>query len=73
VSEVRDLIVVRQQLRKGIRVRLNEAGMQQTNVLKNRSGVIVGFTRDRQACRVRWDGRRVAQPWFFEYLIPDPR
>lgn len=57
----------------GLRVRLNEAGMRQTNVRKNRSGIVVGYTRDGAACRVLWDGHRVPQPWFFEYLIPDPR
>jgi hypothetical protein len=58
---------------KGSRVRLNDDGMQQTHVLKNRSGVVTGYGHDGETIYVRWDDHRAPQPWFCAHLIPDPR
>lgn len=47
--------------------------MQQTHVLKNRSGLVVGHGRDGETVWVLWDDHRRRQPWLREFLIPDPR
>lgn len=58
---------------KVMRVRLNEKGMEAVAVLKNRSGVVVGHTRDGAACLVRWDGRKRPTAWLHDFLTEDPR
>lgn len=57
----------------GTRVRPNEVGMKTIKVLKNRSGCVVGYSRDGEACRVLWDGCRSPDTWGRQLLLKDLR
>jgi hypothetical protein len=47
--------------------------MDLINVMKNRSGRVVGYSRDGEACRVLWDDRRTPHTWERQFLVVDPR
>mgnify|MGYP001569572071 CR=1 FL=1 len=53
----------------GTRVRLNEEGMKRVSVLKNRLGLIAGYSRDGEAVWVQWDGQHATQPWWCWLLV----
>jgi hypothetical protein len=48
---------------KGLRVRLTDRGMGLARTLVPRSGVVVGYSRDLEAVRIRWDGKQTIEPW----------
>lgn len=57
----------------GTRVRLNEVGIGLVRNEGDRSGRVVGYSRDGEACRVLWDGLQSPQTWERQVLLKDPR
>ena len=55
----------------GTRVRLSEEGMRWNK--KDRTGRVVGYSRDYEALRIIWDGHKTAQTWGWKLVVVDRR
>jgi len=51
------------------RVVMTEEGQKQFRVYANRSGVVVGYSRDNVLVRVLWNGNKDASNWSQNFLV----
>lgn len=55
----------------GTRVQVEEGVMSMIGQKTQRSGFVVGYSRDGEACRVLWDGLQSPQTWERQALLKD--